>query len=455
MLFFAISVAAIVGFIYLNTTNILQKQYDETIRAEVQGLAEQYQQRGLAGLYDIISKRVESNQGTLYALIDAQGSIVAGNLKKAPDYQIENEAWTEFAVVYPAAEGGNTHVVRAYHVDLKNGYELLVGNDVNELKKFQLLMKETLYGALFLAVLLGLGGGYFVSNNFLRRIDAITKSSKKIMAGDLTGRMPIAGSNDELDQLSISLNEMLSQIERLMQGMKEVSSNVAHDLRTPLTRMRARVEAALRHDSVKEHRDALNQTIEECDGLLRTFNALLSIAKSEAGQASQKFENLDLQEILLDIGELYEPLVEDAGGTFKSKIETGLNVSGDRQLLSQAVSNLLENAIKYGAGEITLLGQVIEQQVLVSVADQGPGIPNEDRERVLMRFVRLDESRSKPGNGLGLSLVASVMTLHGGKLILEGNEPGLRAVLRLPLQKKLKFSDGKSFTRRLKLNESG
>jgi signal transduction histidine kinase len=432
MAFFVFSVAAILTFIYYKTFNILESQNEETIRAEVQGLAEQYSERGLKGVYDIISKRSESNHGTLYILADSRGEYVAGNLRKLPAQHIPDESWVDFSVTLIEANNPIVHKVRAYHVELKGEYELLVGRDVNDLQNFRTLIQETLYGAVALALLLGLGGGFLTSRNFLRRVDKITETSHQIMAGDLSGRMPILGSHDELDRLSTSLNEMLSQIERLMQGMKEVSSNVAHDLKTPLTRMRARVEAALRHDSKNELRDALNQTIEECDGLLRTFNALLSIAKSEAGQGSQKFENLNLHELLTDLAELYEPLAEEAGGTLTNQVNNNLNVSGDRQLIAQALSNLLDNALKYGEGEISLGGKIEGGKVIVTVADHGKGIPVEDRERVLMRFVRLDESRSKPGNGLGLSLVASVMTLHGGKLVLEDNQPGLKAILNFP-----------------------
>ena len=257
------------------------------------------------------------------------------------------------------------------------------------------------------------------------------------MAGDLSRRMPVTGSGDELDRLAGSLNDMLSQIERLMIGMKDVTSNVAHDLKTPLTRMRARVESALRNNDKAEYKGALDQTIEECDGLLGTFNALLSIAQAESGQAREGLKLLDVHETLADVVELYEPMVEEAGGNLQLLASPGLNVRADRQLLAQAISNLIDNAIKYGgttAGANITVGGVIENgSVVMSVSDHGPGIPDADRERVRDRFVRLDESRTKPGNGLGLSLVASVMTLLGGQLVLEDNTPGLRAVLRLPL----------------------
>jgi signal transduction histidine kinase len=259
------------------------------------------------------------------------------------------------------------------------------------------------------------------------------------MAGDLSQRMPVAGSGDELDRLSTSLNEMLGQIERLMQGMKEVTSNVAHDLRTPLTRMRARAEAALRMDNVEEQKQALQQTMAESDKLLQTFSALLSIARAESGQVREGLVPVDLSTIVQDVAELYEPLVEEAGGTFSADVNQGITVRADRQLLSQVFSNLLDNAMKYGAGvqddkvNITVTAHTQQGQAVITVADKGAGIPEDQRDHVLERFVRLDESRSKPGNGLGLSLVSSVVKLHGGTLTLDDEKPGLKIIITLPL----------------------
>jgi signal transduction histidine kinase len=290
-----------------------------------------------------------------------------------------------------------------------------------------------------IALVLGLGGGLLTSRNFLRRVDAITDASRAIMGGDLSSRMPDLGTGDEMDKLARSLNEMLDQIERLMTGMKEVSSNVAHDLKTPLTRLRARVESALRSNSKTEYRAALDKTIEESDRLLQTFNALLSIARAEAGQSREMLQTIDAREIVEGVAELYEPIAEEDGGTLAVKVAAGLNVLADRQLLSQAMSNLVDNALKYGVTEenskphIEIEAKREEGNVVILVADRGAGIAAEDRARVLDRFVRLDSSRSKPGNGLGLSLVAGVMKLHGGALLLEDNQPGLRAKLVLPL----------------------
>jgi signal transduction histidine kinase len=258
------------------------------------------------------------------------------------------------------------------------------------------------------------------------------------MEGDLSGRMPVHGTGDELDRLAQSLNEMLDQISRLMSAMQEVSSNVAHDLRTPLTRLKARAESALREGAPSDYKDALERTIEESDRLLQTFNALLSIARAEAGEAREGLQPADAAKILTDVAELYEPLAEEQGGSLKLGASSGLMVRANRQLLAQAISNVVDNALKYGVAkdakgpDVALTGALDDNEVVISVSDRGPGIPPQDRGRVIERFVRLDESRSKPGNGLGLSLAAGVMKLHGGRLVLEDNEPGLRARLILP-----------------------
>jgi signal transduction histidine kinase len=439
LLVFALSAGAIIAYVYFSTIVLLERQTEETIKVEVQSLEDQYRIRGLPGILDVVVRRSVESNGALYALNGPDGAHIAGNLASLPNAHIPDSSWVDFPIKVGKGDSAVDHMARAYHIELRGEYELLVGRDVQELSQFRSLITKTLYWALGMALFLGLGGGYLLSRNVLRRVDAIADTSHTIIAGDLSRRMPISGSGDELDRLAGSLNEMLSQIERLMAGMKDVTSNVAHDLKTPLTRMRARVEAALRNDNKAEFKGALNQTIEECDSLLRTFNALLSIAQAESGQARAGLQELDAHEIMADVVELYEPMAEETGGTIKLDAPVGLPVRADRQLLAQAMSNLIDNAIKYGATktnhatDITVTGKIESNAVVIAIADNGTGIPASDRERVRNRFVRLDESRSKPGNGLGLSLVSSVMTLHGGQLQLEDNHPGLKAILRLPL----------------------
>jgi signal transduction histidine kinase len=420
-LFFAFSTAALLSYVYYNTSGLLERQTEDTIRAEVLGMADQYRERGIGGVMEVITRRMTDGD-SIYRLQGPDGQLLAGNLPTMP------------------GTNPSQHTVRAYHVELAGEYELLVGHDVQDIRKFGDIIRTALYWALGFSFVMGLTGGLFMSRNFLRRIDAITEASHGIMAGELSGRMPVTGSGDEIDRLSGSLNEMLSQIERLMQGMREVSSNVAHDMRSPLTRLRARVEAALRSSDKKEYEEALQSTITECDSLLKTFNALLSIAQAEAGQTRTDLEVLNVHEILQDVAELYGPVLEDEDGTLTLEVEPELPVKASRQLLAQVVNNLIDNALKYGADEKTgkvdlvVRGRRNGNWVEISVIDHGPGIAEVDRDRVLQRFVRLDNSRTKPGNGLGLALVASVMTMLGGNLELKDNNPGLVVVLRLPSQ---------------------
>jgi signal transduction histidine kinase len=249
--------------------------------------------------------------------------------------------------------------------------------------------------------------------------------------------MPLTGTGDELDRLSAALNDMLDRIDRLMAGMREVSSNVAHDLKTPLTRIKVRAEDALRTGDERDYRMALERTIDESDKLLATFNALLSIAKAESGEAREGIAPIDAAELAADIAELYDPTIEEAGGRLTVKAPERTMISADRQLLAQALTNLLDNAIKYGLGpdgrpDVALSVSARHGEARIEVADHGPGIPVGDRERVKQRFTRLDESRTLPGSGLGLSLAESVAHLHGGRLELDDNHPGLVARLVLP-----------------------
>jgi signal transduction histidine kinase len=283
----------------------------------------------------------------------------------------------------------------------------------------------------------------------LRRIDAMTGTTQRIMAGDLSGRLPVGRSGDELDRLAENLNAMLERIEALMMGLKEVSDNIAHDLKTPLTRLRNRAEEALaKSGNETEYRTALERTIEESDGLIRTFNALLMIARAESGQARDNMDDFDAADVANGIHELYEPLAEDDDMILRVKTSPA-PLHGNRELINQALANLVENAIKYGkpvaaaspvsADVVTGAGKdiLIEarregDQVLLSVTDHGPGIPESDRRHAVERFVRLEASRTQPGSGLGLSLASAVATLHGGDLRLSDAHPGLHAMLALP-----------------------
>ena len=285
-------------------------------------------------------------------------------------------------------------------------------------------------------MLLGLVGGTMMSWSMLRRVEAINETSREIMAGDLSRRVPAHGTGDEFDQLASNLNEMLDKIQTLMDGVRQVSDNIAHDLKTPLARLRNRLEQvreqAPAHD--EEKRALIDRAVNEADSLLATFNALLRIARIESGKSRGAFADVDLAALTHDVVELYEPVAEENGQTLSSNINVNKHISGDRDLLFQALANLMDNAVKYTppGGRLELSVADSPAGVAIEVADSGPGIPAEQRENVFQRFYRLDESRSTPGNGLGLSLVRAVALLHDAEVELRDNAPGLRVRLTLP-----------------------
>ncbi len=438
LLFFSISICLVLGYVYFSTLNLLERQDDETVQSHVIGLTNQFRTSDVAGVKESIAQRIDTNREMQFLFTDPKGTYIAGNLQAQPINEMVDNEWVNFTVVPGDLKVHEGHQMRGFNVQLPRDYQLLVAIDVEDLAQFRRVTRNALLSGLGLAIILGVGSGLIAARNLLKRIDAITDSSKTIMKGNLAGRMPINGSGDELDRLSQSLNEMLDQIESLMQGLNEVSSNVAHDLRTPLTRLRARVEAALRQNNKKDYQAALLQTLTESDAMLSTFNALMSLNQLDSGQLRSGLVDLDCYDVLQEVVELYEPLAEERHGQVQLIARRGLVVLGKRELLAQALINLLDNAIKYGQGpdgatRIKVEGQRRGEEVILSLSDNGSGIPAEDGERVLKRFVRLDASRTKPGNGLGLSLVASVANLLGGKLTLSDNKPGLRAELRLPL----------------------
>jgi signal transduction histidine kinase len=443
-LFSAAAIVAIV-YIYWNTTVLLSRQLNQTIDAELKGLAEQYRAGGLDQLVRTVAERSATPGNSLYLVADSEGRRLAGNLSAVTPNLWNSLGPVEFVYRRPAAGGVENRLAFANVFRLPSGYRLIVGRDIEDRRELARMVRSAMLWGLGVMALFGIGGGYWVSRKLLARIDALSDTSRTIMEGDLTGRLPVNGSGDELDRLAQSLNLMLARIEQLMAGLREVSDNIAHDLKTPLNRLRNRVEAALREPYGEPiYREALERTIEEADGLIKTFNALLSIARIEAGAAGgENRETLDVSALLRDVAELYEPVAEERGLVLKADMHAPIFIRGDRQLLGQAIANLIDNAIKYGTTEAAERGPGAKPEVEVSaeakasmaeivVTDRGPGVPVSDRERVLDRFVRLEASRSEPGSGLGLSLVAAVARLHGGSLRLEDNEPGLRVILALP-----------------------
>lgn len=444
---FVLVAALIVGFIGWRANQLLTTQVIETLAAEVVGLREQYQVGGAARLRDIVADRSAEPGGGLYLLTDVTGRKVAGNLERIPP-ELEDSRRGVFRY-RPASDVQARKPRLAVGVPLAvpGGLTLVVGRDIEDLRQFADTMWQVALWSVGLLALVGIGAGLLISRTVLRRIEAITDAARSIMTGDLSRRIPLVGSGDELDRLSESLNAMLARIEELMGALREVSNNIAHDLRTPLTRLRNHAEEALRQpDGATAYRAALTKTIEEADELIRTFNSLLLIARLEGRAVADSMSHVDLRAIIADVAELYEPVAEEAGLTLDIRPAGAETIIANRELVSQAVANLVDNAIKYsgkysGRGatngsapkiEITLrrAGEAVE----VIVADQGPGVAPQDRQRALQRFVRLEQSRSAPGSGLGLSLVAAVARLHGGSVRLEDNAPGLKVILSLPVK---------------------
>jgi signal transduction histidine kinase len=455
LLLFALFAASLLGYFAWNTRRMITDQITTTVNAETGEITDIYQRRGLFGLVRTIENRALRPGASLYLVTTAAGVAIAGNVGSLAPGVMGTEGWSETFYRRFDDRDNSDHRALVRVTELSGGFRLLIGRDLEERRRLFGIVAKAAQWSILVVVVLGIGGGIFVARRVLQRIDAMTGTTRRIMAGDLSGRLPVGRSGDELDRLAENLNAMLERIEALMVGLKEVSDNIAHDLKTPLTRLRNRAEEALAKSGCEaDYRAALERTIEESDGLIRTFNALLMIARAESGQARGNMDDFDAADVAGGIHELYEPLAEDDGMSLRVKTVPA-PLHGNRELISQALANLVENAIKYGkpvpaasqGGQIG--GQVVSldprqiliearregDEVLLSVTDHGPGIPEGDRKHAVERFVRLDSSRSQPGSGLGLSLASAVATLHRGELRLGDAHPGLVATLAIPARK--------------------
>lgn len=443
LLVFVVFAGALLGYIAWNARRVLEGQLTETIETEINSLAEQYRLGGPRRLATTIERRARQARGFIYVLTDPRGEMIAGNSVEIAALRGLAPGWHEISFTRVEDQVSERVDAKVRLFLLSNSFTLAVGHDLDDRRRMRQVIRQAMTMSLLLVLLLGLIGARVVSRRVLRPVDAMTEATGRIMAGNLSERLPVRGVGDEFDRLAEHLNLMLNRIGELMTGLREVSDNIAHDLRTPLTRMRAASEEALRTARTPEEmKAALERTIEESDGLIKIFNALLMIARAEAGSAPGARSEVDMAEIVADLADLYEPVAEEAGLRLELGPNLPIKVFGNRELLGQAVANLIDNAVKYGqpaAGEtapavITVSTQVRESLWLdISVADRGSGIPASERERVLERFVRLEKSRAMQGSGLGLSLVAAIARLHNGIIRLEDNAPGLRAVLSLPL----------------------
>jgi signal transduction histidine kinase len=441
LLVFVLFAASLLGYFALNSRRLITEQITSTVQGEIRGLTEQYNEGGLRQLITTVELRSRRPGSSLYLVTTPAGEGLAGNVGALEPGVLNHPGWLETSYRRLDSPEGAEHRALV-DVVLLGGFHLLVGRDLEERERLYSIITNAGRWSFALVVVLGLAGGFFVSRRVLSRIDAMTETAQTIMAGDLAGRLPVAGTGDELDRLASHVNAMLDRIVALMRGLKEVSDNIAHDLKTPLTRLRNRCEQALRSARGDvDYRAALETTIEESEELIRTFDALLMIARAESGHARDYMTEFDAAEIARDVTELYEPLADERGLALKVDAPTAAPVRGNRELVSQALANLVDNAIKYAGPEGKLNGERAEilvkssddgQRITLTVEDRGPGIPEADRGRVVERFVRLEKSRSQPGSGLGLSLASAVARLHGGELRLEDNRPGLKSIIALP-----------------------
>ncbi len=381
---FALFAAFLLGYFAWNTRRLITEQITQTIDAEITGLAEQYRQGGIRRLVLVVDARSRRPGSSLYLLTTPAGEGLAGNVGSLATGVLETRGWAE--TVYRRLDDPDSarHHAMVRVFQLSGGFRLLVGRDLEERERLSDIVLAAARWSLAIVVVLGIAGGLFVTRRVLKRVDAMTETTRKIMDGDLTGRLPVAGTGDEFDRLSSNLNAMLERIEALMHGLKEVTDNIAHDLKTPLTRLRNRCEEALRlAEDESQYRQALESTIEESDALIRTFNALLMIARAESGQARDDMTEFDAAEIARGVGELYEPLADEKGIRLKVAAPGEAPVRGNRELVSQALANLVDNAIKYGApgpaapngAEILIEAAGEGDRILLTVADGGRGIP--------------------------------------------------------------------------------
>ncbi len=445
LLLFSLCAAFLVFYVTAMSQRLLEQQTRDAVNAEVQQIEAVYDRAGVNGLLRTLERRARQPGANLYVIAGPTGEILAGNVASLEPGLLDHEGWTGQAFRYQRYTDESrkeTHIALAHVLVLENGLRVLVGRDLQEPEKFRVLVRQALMVALGIMGLGALVIWFAIGRNALRRIDRMSDASTRIMAGDLSQRLPMSGSGDEFDRLSESLNAMLGRIEKLNEGLRQVSDNIAHDLKTPLTRLRNKAEAALAHKTTAAaYRTSLEEIIAESDQLIRTFNALLMISRVEAGGAAAEMSDIDLSMIVADCVELYEPVAEEQSLQLKAEIAGPLHVNGNRELIGQALGNLIDNAIKYAEGandpEIHVSLARRGDAVVIVVADHGPGVPADKRDEVVARFVRLDESRSKPGTGLGLSLVEAVMEMHKGTLELDDTmagaaSPGLSVTMVFP-----------------------
>jgi signal transduction histidine kinase len=427
---FVLSVGALFATVYVTATRAMQADMAAVLRTEALQLAEIHRRAGVIVLAEQIRRRMDfRTRGPIYYLLQGPSrQFIIGNLPGMPPVN----GVVDFVRDSDDDDDDGRAKLTGFGLTLPDGSFLLVAQDAGRLVDMQRAIERAFLWAGGLTLLLAIAGGALLASNFLRRIDTIGRTSGAIMAGDLGARIPVRGTNDEIDQLVATLNAMLDRIQQLMEGVRQVSNDIAHDLRTPLGRLRQRLEDAREHaTSASDYEAATEAAIAEADALLETFAALLRIAQLESGAQKSAFTAVDLSAVLKSIGEAYQPAAEDSGHKLDVVAEGGLSMQGDRQLLAQMISNLVENALSHtpAGTAIAVAARKTPTGLEIEVADNGPGIPEAERDKVFDRFYRLDSSRATPGSGLGLALVKAIAGLHGLAIRLEDRRPGLRVVL--------------------------
>jgi signal transduction histidine kinase len=431
---FGVIVSAIFSYVYLSTSSYVRSRSDRAIISDYAGLQAAFQRSGREGLIALIRQRIADNRlaDNVYLLVDPSSAALAGNLGAWPSTVTAASGWTEFRAPEPLPNATNRPLLRAMLETFPSGDRLLVGKDISDLDSFADRIKAAVISGVALIFVIAGVTTILVTRRTVGRIESINATSRAIMLSGLDKRIPLRGSHDEWDLVAENLNLMLDRIETLMGEIKQVSDNVAHDLRTPLTRMRGRLEKAYHGQRIGEDDQLLiGDTIADLDAVLRIFSSITRIAQIETQARKGAFRTVNLVEIASEVVELYDAAAEPAGTRLTVVGDREVLVTGDRDLIFDAIANLVDNAIKHGraGGQVVVTNENLDGRPVVSIADDGPGIPADQYEHVFRRFYRLEHSRYTPGNGLGLSLVAAVARLHGARIEMLDNSPGLKLKL--------------------------
>jgi signal transduction histidine kinase len=432
---FGVIVSAIFGYVYLSTSSYVRSRSDRAIMADYLSLQGAYERNGRAGLIVLIQQRMtdKSFADGVYIFVDPSLATLRGNIKVWPATVAAARGWTEFRAPEPLPNTTSRPLLRAMLETFPSGDRLLVGRDISDLDSFTDQIKTAVISGIALIFVLAGVASILVTRRTVGRIEAINATSRAIMLSALDKRIPLRGTNDEWDSVAENLNLMLDRIETLMGEVKQVSDNVAHDLRTPLTRMRGRLEKAYHGQRIGENdQSLLGDTIADLDAVLRIFSSLTRIAQIETQARKGAFRTVNLFEIASEVIELYDAAAEQDGTRLTVIGDREVLVTGDRDLIFDAIANLVDNSIKHGraGGQVVVATENIDGTPAISITDDGAGIPADEYEHVFKRFYRLEHSRYTPGNGLGLSLVAAVARIHGARIEMYDNAPGLKLTLR-------------------------